>query len=195
MHRIFKKDQIFTVPNLLSMVRLLLIPLIVWLYIGKREYGIAAAVVLFSGITDITDGFIARRFDMVSDLGKILDPVADKLTQAALIFCLAVKYRLMRVLIAVFAAKELVMAVLGCVAISKKDVVNSAKWYGKANTVLLYAVMLCLILLPGIPDLAANVMICLCGASMLLSLAMYVGFYIKLLRSDREEQPEIASET
>ncbi len=187
MHRIFKKDQIFTVPNLLSMVRLLLIPLIVWLYIGKREYGIAAAVVLLSGITDITDGFIARRFDMVSDLGKILDPVADKLTQASLIFCLAVKYRLMRVLIAVFAAKELVMAVLGCVAISKKDVVNSAKWYGKANTVLLYAVMLCLILLPGIPDLAANVMICLCGASMLLSLAMYVGFYIKLLRSDREE--------
>ena len=93
MHRIFRKDQVLTIPNLLSVIRLALIPLIVWLYIGKQEYSAAVAVILISGATDIIDGFIARKFNMVSDLGKILDPVADKLTQATVILCLTVKYR------------------------------------------------------------------------------------------------------
>ncbi len=92
MHRIFRKDQVLTIPNLLSVIRLALIPLIVWLYIGKQEYSAAVAVILISGATDIIDGFIARKFNMVSDLGKILDPVADKLTLATVILCLTVKY-------------------------------------------------------------------------------------------------------
>ena len=123
-------DQVLTIPNLLSVIRLALIPLIVWLYIGKQEYSAAVAVILISGATDIIDGFIARKFNMVSDLGKILDPVADKLTQATVILCLTVKYRWMRGLIVLFVVKEIIMAVLGYMAIQKKDVVNSAKWYG-----------------------------------------------------------------
>lgn len=106
MHRIFRKDQVLTIPNLLSVIRLALIPLIVWLYIGKQEYSAAVAVILISGATDIIDGFIARKFNMVSDLGKILDPVADKLTQATVILCLTVKYRWMRGLIVLFVVKE-----------------------------------------------------------------------------------------
>ena len=85
MHRILRKDQIFTIPNLLSIIRLILIPIIVWLYCEKQNYNAAVAVIVVSGATDITDGFIARHFNMVSDFGKILDPVADKLTQAAVI--------------------------------------------------------------------------------------------------------------
>lgn len=61
MHRIFRKDQVLTIPNLLSVIRLALIPLIVWLYIGKQEYSAAVAVILISGATDIIDGFIARK--------------------------------------------------------------------------------------------------------------------------------------
>ena len=95
MHRIFNKDQVLTIPNLLSVIRLALIPLIVWLYVGKQAYSAAVIVILISGATDIIDGAIARRFHMVSDLGKILDPIADKLTQGAVILCLAVKYRWM----------------------------------------------------------------------------------------------------
>ena len=152
MHRIFRKDQVLTIPNLLSVIRLALIPLIVWLYIGKQEYSAAVAVILISGATDIIDGFIARKFNMVSDLGKILDPVADKLTQATVILCLTVKYRWMRGLIVLFVVKEIIMAVLGYMAIQKKDVVNSAKWYGKLNTVVLYLVMMCLILFPSISE-------------------------------------------
>ena len=88
MHRIFSKDQVLTIPNLLSVIRLALIPLIVWLYVGKQAYSAAVIVILISGA-------ITRRFHMVSDLGKILDPIADKLTQGAVILCLAVKYRCM----------------------------------------------------------------------------------------------------
>lgn len=186
MHRVLKKDQILTIPNLLSIVRLLLIPLIVWLYVAKKEYNWAVAVILLSGATDIVDGFIARHFNMVSDFGKILDPVADKLTQAALIICLTVKHKLMFVLIALFAVKEIIMGTMGFLAIKKKDSVNSAKWYGKANTVILYAVMTVLILFPGMSDVLANTLITICGGVMLMSLALYTRFYIKLF-SDKSK--------
>lgn len=180
MHRVLKKNQILTLPNLLSLIRLGLIPLIIWLYCVKQQYNLAVAVILISGATDVIDGFIARHFNMVSDFGKILDPVADKLTQGTVLICLAAKYRLMIALIIFFAVKELIMIILGYLAIKKKDSVNSAKWYGKANTVLLYTVMMLLILIPGIPMSIANIMIALCGFMMLLSLILYIRFYIKL---------------
>lgn len=180
MHRVLRKDQILTIPNLLSIVRLCLIPLIIWLYCVKKDYTLAVIVILISGATDIVDGFIARHFNMVSDFGKILDPVADKLTQGAVIICLTVKYKLMYALIALFAVKEIVMALFGYFAITKKDSVNSAKWYGKVNTVLLYAVMMLLILIPGIPIWLANSLIVMCAVMMLVSLGLYTRFYIKL---------------
>ena len=183
MHRLFRKDQILTIPNLLSLIRLALIPVIVWLYIGKQAYAAAAAVILISAATDIVDGYIARKFHMVSDLGKILDPVADKLTQAALILCLAAKYRLMRILLILFAAKELIMAAMGYAAIRKQDTVNSAKWYGKMTTVALYVTMMLLILVPSFSEAWANTLIGICGGLILISLALYVRFYLKLFRA------------
>lgn len=181
MHRVFKKDQILTIPNLLSVVRLALIPLIIWLYCVKQDYTWSVIVILISGVTDIIDGFIARRFNMISDFGKILDPIADKLTQAAVIICLTVKYKWMYALIGLFVIKEIVMGIMGLLAIRKKDSVNSAKWYGKANTVILYAVMMLLILMPGIPEVVANILIGVCAGIMLFALCMYVRFYVKLL--------------
>lgn len=75
------QNKILTIPNVLSFFRLCLIPVIIWMYCSKRDYVRTAVILLLSGATDILDGFIARRFNMVSDLGKVLDPVADKLTQ------------------------------------------------------------------------------------------------------------------
>lgn len=180
MHRVLKKDQILTIPNLLSVIRLLLIPLIVWLYCEKQDYHAAVGVIIVSGATDIIDGFIARHFNMISDFGKILDPVADKLTQAAIIICLTTKHSLMIPLIILFVVKELIMGLFGFLALKKKDSVNSAKWYGKANTVVLYLSMLVLILFPGMPEPLANALIIACGGMMLLSLGLYTRFYMKL---------------
>ncbi|MBO5415973.1 MAG: CDP-alcohol phosphatidyltransferase family protein [Clostridia bacterium] len=188
MHRIFKKKDILTIPNLLSLFRLALIPVIVWLYCGARDYYAAIGVILLSGLSDIVDGFIARRFNMVSDFGKILDPVADKLTQGALLVCLLFKYKLMWALIAIFLVREIAMIVMGMVVIKRSDEVNSAKWYGKVNTVVLYSVMMALILFPNIPTLAANLLICLCGVVIIMSLILYSRFYGKFLSEKKKEK-------
>lgn len=181
MHRVLKKDQILTIPNLLSVVRLALIPLIVWLYCGAQQYDIAVAVILLSGMTDVVDGYIARHWHMVSDFGKILDPMADKLTQAAIILCLLTKYPLMRWLIIFFVIKEMMMVIMGLLVIKKTDAVNSAKWYGKVNTVVLYAVMMLLILFPSLPDTVVNLLIVTCVCVIVASLGLYMRFYMKLL--------------
>ena len=186
MHRVLKKDQILTVPNLLSLLRLLMIPLIVWLYCVKQEYIWAVAVIFVSGLTDIVDGIIARKWGMVSDFGKILDPIADKCTQGAIILCLTVRYSMMWLLISLFAVKEVCMAAMGLLVIRRKDSVNSAKWHGKVNTVVLYSVLMLLILFPAMPAVLSNGLILLCCGMCLTSFVLYFLFYFRLLSSDRK---------
>ncbi len=175
------KEQIFTIPNILSYFRILLIPLIIWLYCAKQEYYWAIAVIALSALTDILDGKIARHFNMVSDFGKLVDPIADKLTQAAMIFCLATKHRHILILILLLVVKESLMFTCGYIIFKVKDTVNSAKWYGKANTVILYGVMMVLILLPNISNTVADTLIAVCAASMIISLILYIRYYVKIL--------------
>lgn len=185
MHRMFKREQVLTIPNLLSLLRLLMIPLIIWLYCGQGNGYAAAAGVVLSGLTDVADGFIARKFGMVSDLGKILDPIADKLTQGALIFSLIIRYDWMLWLLILFVVKEVIMGVCGLIVIKKKDVVNSAQWFGKLSTAVLYFVMFLLFVFSGVPESVANGMILLCAAALMLSLVNYLRFYYNLL-NDQE---------
>ena len=192
MHRIFKKKDVLTIPNLLSLFRLALIPIIVWLYCGAHRYYAAIGVILLSGASDIVDGFIARRFNMVSDLGKILDPIADKLTQAALLICLLFKYKLMWGLICVFAVREIAMCIMGMVVIKRSDEVNSAKWYGKLNTVVIYSVMMALILFPAMPQWLVNTLICICGGVIIMSLCLYARFYKRFLKDKEEKKQKMA---
>ncbi len=182
MHRLFNKKEILTIPNMLSAFRLLLIPVIIWLYCFAKNYYAALAVIILSGITDIADGKIARKFNMISDFGKILDPVADKATQGSLILCLTVRYKLMIPLIIVFLIREIAMICMGYLSIKRKDSVNSARWYGKVNTVIIYSVTFLLILFPEIPPVVADVMIYICAAVMIASLVLYSAFYRKILK-------------
>ena len=108
------KQQILTVPNLLSFFRLLLIPVIVWLYCSKEAYGLALVVLILSALTDIADGIIARKFHLVSDFGKALDPIADKLTQIATMGCLLQRFPHMWLPLGILVVKE-VMEVYGTV--------------------------------------------------------------------------------
>lgn len=181
MKKIFTKNNILTIPNLLSLLRILMIPFIVWLYIRQKNYYGAALMILLSGITDVADGIIARKCNMVSDFGKILDPIADKLTQGTLFICLSFKYPNMLWIFALFVAKEFIMALLGYITIRNTDLVNSAKWYGKLSTFILYASMILMILFPDLPINVVNLLIILCGAILCLSLTMYTRFYIKIL--------------
>ena len=99
-----------TIPNILSCFRIILIPVFIVCYLNTPAEGIAiwpVLVLLFSGLTDVLDGFIARHFNMISDLGKMLDPVADKLTQAAVIGCLTVRFPELLILFIVYVIKEI----------------------------------------------------------------------------------------
>ena len=185
MKRLFQKQEILTIPNLLSVFRLLLLPLIVWLYCVEHNY-IAAIIILFiSGLTDIVDGFIARRFNMISDLGKILDPIADKFTQGVLLICLATKHKVILVLVGVFALKELLMIILGYITMKRKDSVNSAKWYGKLNTVIIYSTIVLMILIPDMPNNAVTIMSGICIGVIIVSFLMYARFYQKILSNKK----------
>ena len=182
MKRFFSKGQILTIPNLLSVIRIAMIPVIVWLYSFEKNYYGAISVIILSGATDIIDGWIARHFHMVSDLGKALDPLADKLTQAALLLCLLAKYKLMWGLIVVFGVCELGKFALGIAIAKKHDEVTGAKWYGKVNTVVIYVIMMLLILLPDINPLYANILIRLCGVVMIIAHVLYFHLYFGILR-------------
>ena len=183
MNKVLKKDQILTIPNFLSLIRILLIPLIIWLYCTDEYRMISVAVIILSGLTDIADGIIARKFHMVSDFGKMLDPIADKMTQGAILLCLAIHNIWILILTVLFIIKEICMAVFGYIAL-RKNSVNSARWYGKANTVVLYVVLVLLILFPGMPEWIGRGLICVSGGMMILSLTLYARFYYKILRKN-----------
>ncbi len=166
------KNKILTVPNLLSALRICLIPVFARLYL-RGDYAGTVAVLLLSGVTDIADGFIARHFHMTSDLGKILDPVADKLTQAVMLLCLVSRFPLMLAPFALMAVKELFMSVTGIMLIRRTGQVLGAEWHGKAATVLLYAMMILHVIWYDIPAPLSALTVCACAAMIVLSLVLY----------------------
>ena len=132
-----RNKNIFTIPNTLSMFRLLLLPVIVYMYINQKDYVLTGILLLVSGITDLLDGYTARTFNMMSDLGKILDPVADKATQAVVLLCLVTRFRWLVIPFICIVIKELFMSCVGMVVIKKTGEVHGAVWHGKVATFML----------------------------------------------------------
>lgn len=181
--RLNKRD-IFTIPNILSFFRILLIPVIVVLYCHFKLYIASTAVIILSGITDVIDGKIARKYNMISDFGKFIDPVADKLTQAAMLFCLALRYKWVIALIVLMVIKEATLFIGGCFVLKKTDTINSAKWYGKLSTFIMYSVMTLLFLLNDIEPIIANIGIGICAFALVGSTILYARFYYYILKSN-----------
>ena len=180
------RKQVLTIPNLLSAFRILLVPVIVWLYCGRGDYPLTACVLVLSGATDIVDGFIARRFRMVSDLGKVLDPVADKLTQAAALGCLLTRFGAMWWLLGVLVAKETIMAFMGLLVIRRTGAAYSAEWHGKLATCVLYATIFIHIVWYGIPPAVSYALTAAGVASMLLSLSLYTAANLRRIKTGRQ---------
>lgn len=177
------KKELFTVPNLMGYFRLFLIPVFLYIYWtaeSSRDYYLAALVIGISGITDFLDGFVARKFNQVTELGKALDPIADKLTQGALVLALTARYPLMIALVVLFVIKEGYMLVMGIVFLRKGKKLDGAMWFGKVCTATLYFVMFLLILFPQLPVLLVNILILTCGAVMLLALVLYIPVFHKM---------------
>lgn len=181
------RKQIWSIPNLLSMFRILLIPLMVALYWKGRTI---AALIVFgvSAASDIADGQIARRFNMVTDLGKMLDPLADKLTQGAAAICVGRTHPQAFLLFGFMAVKELTQAVIGARVIRETGHVFSAKWFGKLCTVVTTASIMAMFAFPQLPERVVNVLLILCAVMMLCSLALYINHFMKYkAAADREK--------
>ena len=174
------RQEAFSIPNLLSYFRLLLIPLFIQLYI-RGDFTEALITLAASGLSDIIDGRIARKYNMVTDLGKVLDPVADKLTQCAMMICVATRYPAMWWLLGVHVVKELIMIVVGYYVLKKTDTVNSAIWCGKLCTGVIYAVMMSHVILPDIPQSVSAASAAVCAGLIALSLVVYTARYVRLL--------------
>lgn len=181
MKRKLSKKDVLTIPNALSVFRILLIPLIVWLYLAEDRPIAAVITVGLSALTDVADGFIARRFHMISDVGKVLDPIADKLTQAALLICLTSRYRFLWWVFAFLAFKEIFQGLLGLAAVSLSGEMNQAHWYGKLSTVIFYAAMLVLLAFPGLSLRWVQLTVAVCCAALMLSLILYAHSYLTVI--------------
>lgn len=180
MDNLFGKDRVFTVPNLLSLLRLLMVPAIAALYRNDMTAA-AAGLVILSALTDVADGMIARKYDQVTDLGKILDPIADKLTLGTLIFCLIPRYRGMILLLTLFLMRETVMAGLGLVVMRQREEVHSARWFGKGATAILYGVIFLLLINPAVPEKTVNLLLWGCAGMIGFAWLGYLRVYRALL--------------
>lgn len=188
--KVTKKD-LKTVPNILSYIRILLVPLFAWLYLTAntdKQFYLAAVVLLASGLTDLADGFIARKFNMITDIGKVLDPAADKLTQLTVAICLCIRIPEMTLLLAVFIIKELLMAGGGLCLISRGVKIMGSKWFGKLATAVFYAVMILVIALPAINPTVRTVMILVAAGFMVFSLIRYIPFFFTLRKTVDEKK-------
>ena len=179
--------RILTVPNLLSFFRILLIPVIICLYFKEHDWW-AFGLLVLSGATDVVDGWIARTFHVVSDFGKAIDPVADKLTQIALLLCLMpMKCWWM---VAILITKEASIGILTLIALRRTHSVYSAGWYGKICTVVIYLSMFVLILWRDADPTFVLVDAIVCSALIALAFVLYLIRYTAILRGagKKEEQ-------
>ena len=167
------QHKIITIPNIISMFRVVLIPFIIYSFVKLNNIPLTVVLIAVSALSDILDGQIARKFNMVSDFGKFFDPVADKATQIALAICLAFKIKMMIPLLIFLLIKEIFMGVSGYIVIKRTGAPDQAKWYGKACTVVLYGSMMAMILFPGMPEWLSFSLICLCAVFMLISIIGY----------------------
>ncbi|MBO5248705.1 MAG: CDP-alcohol phosphatidyltransferase family protein [Clostridia bacterium] len=152
------RKELFSVPNILCYVRILLLPIFAVLYCLKQDI-FGAVVILLSAATDVVDGIIARKFHMETELGKILDPLADKLTQAVVSGCLLFRYPVMWILFSVIIIKESFQGIGGILLYRKIKSMRSSEWFGKLSTAFFYAVMAYLVLFSPEPSAAWYVIV------------------------------------
>ncbi len=174
------RKEILSVPNLLSLFRLLLIPVYIILYLNASDtvdYVVATSILAVSCLTDMIDGKIARHFNMITTLGKVLDPIADKATQLALTVCLAIRYPILWNLIVLFVIKESLQAIAGLLAYRKGKILKGALMSGKVCTTVLFLSLIVMVLIPDLSERTVRILTITDGGFMLVAFTHYVLTY------------------
>ncbi len=177
------------VPNLLSLIRLILVPVFAYVFFSGHPYAgpISAAIFLAAFLTDIADGWIARHYNLVTKLGRILDPLADKLMKATAVICLTIRGDIPLWVILVLLAKEIVMLSGGTYLLTKTKDLPSSNWFGKTAEGSVVAMVLLLIVF-SVPHGVSVTLWCIVLALELLALCVYAVRTVKLLEKRREEE-------
>jgi len=174
------KKEIFSIPNLLSLFRLILIPVYVVIYLNAESsdaYFLSAAILAVSCLTDLIDGQIARRFNMITTVGKVLDPFADKVTQFTLVICLALKRPVLWFLAALIFVKEIFQLIAGAINLKKGRMLKGALMTGKICTTVLFVSLILMVMVPTLPALAVNFITIVDTAFLLIAFADYAFAY------------------
>lgn len=174
------KKEILTIPNLLSLFRLALIPVYMLIYLNATQpshYFLSAAILAVSCLTDLIDGKIARHFNMISTVGKILDPLADKATQFTLILCLAIRYQVLRYLFCLFVVKESFQLIVGGITLRKGKMLEGALLWGKICTTVLFVSLIVLVMIPTISEQVVGIFAAVDAVFMIIAFIQYFFAY------------------
>lgn len=174
------RSRIVTIPNILTTIRILLIPVVVMLFFRSRtrvDYIITGAVLTFSCITDMFDGLIARKFNMVTTLGQVLDPIADKGTQFSMLICLSSKWPFLWIILPFFIIKECFQIVCALVYFRRGKMLKGALLPGKICTTVIFISMVSIIVFPDIPPALVVCMSILCCILLVISFITYFKAY------------------
>ena len=175
------KKEVLTIPNLLSLFRLLLIPVYMLIYLRAQktsDYIVAGMILAISCLTDLVDGKIARKFNMITTLGKFLDPLADKVTQFTLILCLAIRYHVLWSVLTLFVTKELFQLVAGALAAHHGYILKGALFTGKVCTTVLFVSLVTLVVFPTLSEAAVSLLAMVDGVFLMVAFADYFITYL-----------------
>ena len=176
------KKEIFTIPNMLSMFRLALIPLYISIYLNAKDsadYYLASAILAVSCLTDLIDGQIARRFHMISTVGKVLDPFADKITQFTLVLCLAVRHKVLWGIVILLIIKELFQLIAGIIVFKRGQMLKGAQFTGKICTTVLFVSLILMVMLPELNPAIVNWIALIDGIFLLVAFGDYLIVYLR----------------
>lgn len=175
-----------TIPNIISTCRILLAPVFALLYTQGRVTA-AMGVLLLSAVSDVLDGAIARRFNMETELGRALDPIADKILQAVMMLCALQRTPSVWFLLGLHALRELSLGLMSLHVLRMTGHVYPAKWYGKLCTASIYAVMIAALAFPGVPGHLIDMGVMLCGVLVGFCLCGYMLNFQRILLSQGED--------
>ncbi|WP_208558772.1 CDP-alcohol phosphatidyltransferase family protein [Marinilactibacillus kalidii] len=176
------KEEWLKVPNLLSYFRLVLIPIFSYTYVqaeSVQDYFLATGILFLSGLTDALDGIIARRFNQITVLGKVLDPIADKLTQLAVAGVLMIRWPIIRYLFILFIVKEMSIFLISYFLLRKGLMMNGAKWFGKIGTIVFYG---CMFILVSMPEMSSSNVLTVVIITSFFQVVAFLGYLSVLYR-------------
>lgn len=174
------KKELFTIPNMLSIFRLVLIPVYIYIYLNATEdhhYWIAAGILAISCLTDMIDGKIARKFNMISQVGKVLDPLADKMTQLSLMICLSTQHGALRILLLLFLIKEFFQLAAMILNLRKGKALDGALMSGKISTTVLFISLIILVMMPHLQKPIADTITAVCAVFLMIAFFDYIRAY------------------